>query len=177
MFTFGGMHPTTKRLYAALEEYLCRKDVGSTLAAQTLGLVSAQTINNWEERGVSQAGIVKASTICRIRTAWIEREELPMFEPIKINTHNHPDPVGGHLVSDVAPKAYNDNTVSAALNTLEKALVNLGMMGRERIAPMFESFARSPGSVIKNDITMLLENPEAIKSTIASETAQLQKTG
>jgi hypothetical protein len=165
MFIFQDMHPTTRRLYAALAEYLGKKDVGSTLASQTLGLASAQTMNNWEDRGVSQAGIVKASSICRIRPAWIEREELPMFEPIKISEYDQPKPAQTLIASEVAPKNHLDNSVNVALNTLEKALVNLGMSGRERIAPMFESFARSPGEVIKNDIAMLLESPDAIKST------------
>lgn len=176
MFTVSHMHPTAKRLYAALEEYLGRKDVGSTLAAQTLGLATAQTMNNWEERGVSQAGIVKASTICRIRTAWIEREELPMFETInpyaleQSNTNEH------HVVREKSATYFTPG-VASALDTLEKALVILDMAGRERIAPMFESFARSPGAVIKNDIAALLHNPDNIKSHSGSEQAQIHKTG
>lgn len=176
MFTVSNMHPTAKRLYAALEEYLGRKDVGSTLAAQTLGLATAQTMNNWEERGVSQAGIVKASTICRIRTAWIEREELPMFETINLSPLEQSN-TNGHHVAREKSATYFILGVASALDTLEKALVTLDMAGRERIAPMFESFARSPGEVIKNDIAMLLENSDSTKSPESQTQAQLQKTG
>lgn len=83
-----------------------------------------------------------------------------------------------HKVAEEDPNwTTRQQSIGSALDALEHALVKLDMYGRERIAPMFESFARSPGSVIKNDIAMLLENPEAIKSIIATEAAQLQKTG
>lgn len=176
MFTVVKMHETTRRLYTALEEMLGLKDVGSTLAAKTLGLSSAQTLNNWEERGVSKAGMVKASSMCGIRTAWIEREELPMFEPTRMNTPAQPDPLSNRVAEPDNSLAFGV-PISSALDTIEKFLVRLDMSGRERIAPLFESFARSPGAVIKKDIAMLLENPEDIKRFNTRETSGLQKTG
>ena len=169
------MHPTTQRLYAALGEYLNRKEVGSTLAAQTLGLASAQTINNWEERGVSQAGMVKASNLCGIRTIWIERGENPMFEPFKPTLSF--SFVGTHYTSDDIKNNWPDQKIQAALTTLENALINLGMAGRERLAPMFESFARSPGTVIKHDIAILLGNLDNNKSGANYEEPLVQKAG
>ncbi|MGV0960130.1 MAG: hypothetical protein ACOYB1_09865 [Limnohabitans sp.] len=171
MFTVEKMHETTKRLYEALESLLCVKSVGSTIAAQKLGLSSAQTINNWEERGVSKAGMVKASSICGIRTAWIERGELPMFETSAAGA----EPARHHVAESGEQLSFGVS-ISSALDALEKRLIKLDMQGRERIAPLFESFARSPGAVIKADIGSLLEGRDTVKSH-ASETPNLQKTG
>ena len=176
MFTVEFMHPTTRRLYEALQDVLGIKDVGSTLAAKTLGLGSAQTVNNWEERGVSNAGMVKASSVCGIRTAWIEREELPMLEPIKKAEPSHNESQTHQHVAEPDGLLQFSSGITQALDTLEAALVRLDISGRERIAPFFESFARSPGPVIKADITVLLRTPNAVKS-YAAEKADLQKTG
>lgn len=47
-------------------------------------------------------------------------------------------------------------SIKQALDALESALTNLDMTGRQMLAPLFESFARSPGAVVKNDIATLL---------------------
>ena len=87
------------------------------------------------------------------------------------------EPLPAPKVEEQAYGWHSDgDSIKQALSTLENALVQLDMAGRERIAPMFESFARSPGAVIKNDIAFLLENPDSIKSGY-SEKANLQKTG
>ncbi len=169
------MHETTKRLYTALESLLLVKSVGSTIAAQKLGLSSAQTIYNWEERGVSKAGMVKASSICGIRTAWIERGEMPMFEASSAETYAAADAAPHHVAQSGEQLSFGVSILSA-LDALEKRLTKLDMHGRERIAPLFESFARSPGAVVKDDIRSLLEGREALKS-YAAEKANLQKTG
>lgn len=177
MFTVLDMHPTTDRLYKALSQFLSVESVGSTLAAKTLGLSSAQTVSNWEDRGVSQKGIVKASTLCSIRTAWIERGELPMFEK-KSALVTSDDASSAHIASDsIADWAPESSKIMQALGVLETALCRLDLHGRERAAPLFESFARSPGTIVKNDIASLLENPESIKSYELAQKARLQKTG
>lgn len=73
-------------------------------------------------------------------------------------------------------QGYGGVNLKQALDLIETALIRLDMSGRERIAPLFESFARSPGAVIKADISLLLETPSAVKS-YAAEKADLQKTG
>jgi hypothetical protein len=148
------MHPTMQRLYAALSVLLNTEKVGSTAAAQALGLSSAQMVNNWEARGVSRAGMVKASSQYRIRTAWIERGELPMIESGKAATHHHST---AHHVGE-PPSTYLPAaiTVQQALDVLERELSALDMAGRERVAPLLESFARSPGAVVKHDIAETL---------------------
>lgn len=171
------MHVTAVRLYTALEAMLGVQDVGSTLAAEILKLKSAQTINNWESRGVSKTGMVQAETICGIRNAWIEHGELPMFDPARTKSAGI---ASAHQALQVEERIEHLNFsqgITSALNALENALIKLDLQGRERLAPMFESFARSPGAIIKNDITILLENPDSIKSSRSSEKTHLQKTG
>lgn len=74
----GSMHPTTERLYKALAAHLGSMP-GSTAAASALGFKSAQRMNNWDSRGVSQEGIVQAALQCKISPPWIVEGELPMF--------------------------------------------------------------------------------------------------
>ncbi len=182
VFTVEIMHPTTQRLYQALQVLLGVDNVGSTLAAKTLKVSSAQTINNWEERGVSKAGMVQASSLCGIRVAWIEREELPMIDPLRdISKKPNAQPAKDdrHPIRLEEPTttgwAMHTNKVKQALGVLEAALTNLDMQGRERIAPLFESFARSPGPIIKEDITMLLASTS--NKSEADQEASLQKAG
>lgn len=88
------------------------------------------------------------------------------------------DPLPAPKVEDQSiGKHYGAYNIKQALSALESALTQLDMAGRERIAPMFESFARSPGAVIKNDIAMLLANSDSTKSPESQTQAQLQKTG
>lgn len=102
-----------------------------------------------------------------------------MFEPIKLNTPGQADATATTLQisANEAMTPIYEPSILGALNVLEKALVNLGMAGRERVAPMFESFARSPGTVIKTDIAMLLENPDHSKSHASYTPAHIHKTG
>jgi transcriptional regulator with XRE-family HTH domain len=64
--------------------------------------------------------------------------------------------------------------LSQALDLIESALIRLDLVGRERVAPLFESLARSPGAVIKKDIEGLLRDPEAKKSS-TEENSVVQK--
>jgi transcriptional regulator with XRE-family HTH domain len=82
--------------------------------------------------------------------------------------HTAEEPAGVWVVADVK--------VVQALDVLETALTQLDMAGRERLAPLFESFARSPGAVIKADISALLACADPNKSRTA-QAALLQKTG
>ncbi len=71
----------------------------------------------------------------------------------------------------------SSTSIQAALDVLERELTKLDMPGRERMAPLFESFARSPGAVIKKDIAALLEAPDNIKSQASISQTFLQKIG
>ncbi len=84
----------------------------------------------------------------------------------------------GHHVSGQVNEewAVHTSKVKQALGVLETALTQLDLQGRERVAPLFESFARSPGSIIKQDIAMLLETTIHNKSDNVTET-NIQKTG
>ena len=70
----------------------------------------------------------------------------------------------------------HESKIKKALTVLETALTQLDLQGRERIAPLFESFARAPGAIIKQDIAMLLETGHHIKSVLVTD-ANLQKSG
>lgn len=85
---------------------------------------------------------------------------------------------GTHHVSEQASEVWPVHTskVKQALSVLETALTQLDMQGRERVAPLFESFARSPGSIIKQDIATLLETTTHNKSIDFPQT-NLQKAG
>ncbi len=182
MFTVNFMHPSTQRLYQALQVLLGVDNVGSTLAAKTLKVSSAQTINNWEDRGISKAGMVRASSQFGIRIAWLEREELPMIDPSwNANSKLYATPedeVRPPLCSEESPSSgwvLHSNKIKEALSVLETALSQMDMQGRERIAPMFGSFARSPGPIIKDDIAMMFVS--AANKSRSTQKTDFQKAG
>ena len=84
-----------------------------------------------------------------------------------------------HVVRDGDPDwPAPSGKIKHALVVLAAALSELDMAGRERMAPLFESFARSPGAIITNDIAAMLEGPTSIKSQpVSAQTKAFQKTG
>lgn len=149
-------------------------------AREKLGLTQLQLA---EKAGVAQGTIANVengirkkpreiTSIARalaVDAAWLEAGKGDPYPS------NQPDQ---HIAAERNANWTTDQAkIGSALDTLEHALAKLDMHGRERMAPMFESFARSPGAVIKKDIAMLLENPDTIKSPQASETTYLHKTG
>jgi transcriptional regulator with XRE-family HTH domain len=81
-----------------------------------------------------------------------------------------------HHVADTFTPLYPSNTpqthdIKKALQTLSQALTDLDMVGRQQIAPLFESFARAPGQVIIEDIAALLKERKQIKSSAAEKAA------
>lgn len=80
-----------------------------------------------------------------------------------------------HIVSEHTPEwGSTRERVQMALDVLETELTRLGLNGRERIAPLFESFARAPGAVIKQDISAVLEGTASDKS-LQIDQVQLHK--
>lgn len=65
------MHPKTLRLYAAIEKSIGRKLTGPTEVAGLLGLKTAQTAQNWEARGPSNAGILEANKRLGVQVAYV----------------------------------------------------------------------------------------------------------
>lgn len=77
------MHQTMVRLY------LAAKEMAETEGKSALGRLlneSPQTINNWESRGVSKAGMVKAQSIVGCSASWIETGSGPMSANLGIDT-------------------------------------------------------------------------------------------
>lgn len=69
--TIDGMkeiHPTTARLYAACEAL--RRIVGQSAVARLLA-ESPQTVKNWETRGVSEGGALKAQKVVECNAIWL----------------------------------------------------------------------------------------------------------
>ena len=62
------MHPVTERLYQAAQAI--RGISGQSAVARALN-ESPQTVKNWETRGVSKAGALKAEELIGVRAAWL----------------------------------------------------------------------------------------------------------
>lgn len=63
------MHPSMKRLYqAALEHHSIK---GPSALARALN-VSAQTVTNWETRGMSRQGLLTAQAKLKVSAEWLE---------------------------------------------------------------------------------------------------------
>lgn len=62
------MHPATERLYLAAKTL---SDIAGQSAVARVLNESPQTVKNWESRGVSRAGALKAEEILGVRAAWL----------------------------------------------------------------------------------------------------------
>jgi hypothetical protein len=78
MFTYpenGAMHMQMNRLYEAAEKL--RGIRGPSDIARAMN-ASPQTINNWESRGMSQAGMLKAQAVFGCSATWLADGNGPM---------------------------------------------------------------------------------------------------
>lgn len=117
------MHPTYQRLAEALQ--IAREVDGPIAPGEIANLMgeSAQTVTNWRSRGVSQAGIVKASTKFGIRAAFIEKGVRPELEAIDLGfTESLEAPVFSKRseASALAPINAGGNRPSALRKVLER---------------------------------------------------------
>jgi DNA-binding XRE family transcriptional regulator len=69
------MHEQMKRLYAAAKNL---RDVEGQSAVAKLLNVSPQTINNWEARGISNEGLLKAQEVIGCDAIWVRDGGRPM---------------------------------------------------------------------------------------------------
>jgi phage repressor protein C with HTH and peptisase S24 domain len=74
------MHPTMERLYKFVEDNF--GIVGQTEVATRLNNQSPQTLNNWEARGISKAGILLAAEVFGINSTFLETGKMPVVNPL-----------------------------------------------------------------------------------------------
>lgn len=85
------MHPATERLYQAAKTI---SDIAGQSAVARVLNESPQTVKNWESRGVSRAGALKAEEILGVRAAWLLTGEGAMSQdggapaPVVHSTHS-----------------------------------------------------------------------------------------
>lgn len=66
------MHPTMIRLYQAIKDLKGIEGNGSQTATANLLSTTSQVVKNWETRGVSKNGIIRASKILNISPEWLQ---------------------------------------------------------------------------------------------------------
>lgn len=121
------MHASAERLYKAAKD-LCNT-VGQSNLARLL-VESPQTVENWETRGVSNAGCVKAEGRIGCRAYWVSTGEGEM----RCNAPMHSDPrQPGHL------------GLEAALEIIGVALARTPADLREALASNMAGWARDGG--------------------------------
>lgn len=128
-----------------------------------------------EKAGVTQSTISNIEKGIRKRP----REIVRIAEALRVNPQWLETGKGSETPVYPSSKAENNDfsSIEQALEVLLVALSKLDMNGRERIAPLLESFARSPGEIIKHDICHFLEHFSTGKSTVAKYKTNVQKSG
>lgn len=84
------MNKSMQRLYEFLEkntELFAEKRGRQTTLQLSLGLDSSQTVNNWESRGISRNGALKAEQIYGVSANWIlhGKGEVKFTSPNKVD--------------------------------------------------------------------------------------------
>ncbi len=78
-FTLFVMHETTKRLYSVLREIdVIKSDREQSELAKFLNK-SPQVINNWEDRGISDNGLLEIQSKTGCSATWIRSGKAPKF--------------------------------------------------------------------------------------------------
>jgi hypothetical protein len=138
-----------KELGAAIASAMNKKNVGPTVLAAVFG-IKPPSVSDWKTRGCVKKNhlpklIAYFSDVVGPEHWGLSSTQNPFAAPSSAQEPN--------LNRLLTPPC---NNYKAALDTLAAGLSELDMAGRERIAPMFESFARSPGPVSVQDILEVL---------------------
>ena len=159
-----------KELGRALTEAMSKKGIGPTELAGRFG-IKPPSVSDWKARGCISKKHLPGVILYFRDVVSIEHWGLSnqTASALGINPTHFAEQVPAHY-------AVHGSKIRQALDVLETALTQLNMAGRDSIAPLLESFARSPGPVGKNDIARVLENPSAFKSHSAEKT-QIRKAG
>lgn len=73
--TLGNMDKTMERLYVAAR--VLKQIEGQSAVASAMG-ETPQTVNNWESRGMSQRGMMRAQEVFGCSPTWLKSEQGPM---------------------------------------------------------------------------------------------------
>jgi hypothetical protein len=138
-----------KELGAAIASAMEKKNVGPTVVAAAFG-VKPPSVSDWKTRGCVKKNHLPKLIAYFSDVVGPEHWGLSSVENLFAHQPMVQEPTLNHLL--IPPV----NSYKAALDTLAAGLSELDMAGRERIAPMFESFARSPGPVSIQDILAVL---------------------
>lgn len=91
------MHPTTQRLYTAAREM---RDVTGQSAVARLMDISPQVMKNWEARGVSEGGALKAQRVIGCDANWILTGESQLA--LKLGQDDKPAPTNHAVHEELA---------------------------------------------------------------------------
>ena len=123
--TIPWMHETAARLYEAAEQL--QNTVGQSAVARLLN-ESPQVVKNWETRGVSKAGAIKAQSVIGCSVTWLA--------------------TGAGLMrpSGAVPAVVQPPTLGEALEVVARCLNDLPDSAREQAAQHLQTLARAPDS-------------------------------
>lgn len=141
-----------------------------------------QTVKNWEQRGVSQRGLISAQRVFGADATWIEKGVLSPRPPGLIGSAIWPRPSG--LIGSVETTAAgaqeigprhseernSDIQLPAALDTLIAAIAVLPMESREPVAKALSMLAQAPDSAGWREQALI-----ALQSGDAERKAALKK--
>lgn len=122
--TIAAMHPSAERLYKAAQDLA--NTTGQSAVARLLN-ESPQTVKNWESRGVSKAGAIKAQEVIGCSATWITTGTGPT-----------------HTSAAQTPAA--PPTLEQALAVVARCLNDLPDSAREQAAQHLQTLARAPDS-------------------------------
>lgn len=94
------MEKTTERLYQAAKEL---KNIEKPAQLARLLNISQQTLTNWESRGVSQQGLVKAQSLIGVSVTWLVTGEGQMQPSLQL-------PTRGEVKDIHRPMLWSSNT-------------------------------------------------------------------
>ncbi|MDI9234338.1 hypothetical protein [Limnohabitans lacus] len=138
-----------KELGAAITSAMEKKKVGPTVLAAAFG-IKPPSVSDWKTRGCVKKNHLPKLIAYFSDVVGPEHWGLNSAENVfAVQPSAQQENLSHKLIPPV-------NNYKVALDTLAAGLSDLDMQGRERIAPMFESFARSPGPVSIQDILAVL---------------------
>lgn len=138
-----------KELGAAITTAMEKKKVGPTVLAAAFD-IKPPSVSDWKARGCVSKKHLPRLIAYFSDVVGPDHWGLNAAEALVMTPPTAQEPNLNHLLTPPV------NIYKVALDTLAEGLSELDMAGRERIAPMFESFARSPGPVSIQDILTVL---------------------
>lgn len=166
------MHESMKRLYEAA---LALKGAATPTEVAKLLDETSQVLNNWERRGISKGGLLKAQEAIGCRAEWLKRGSGPMTA-----FATYPKTAGGDPATHSDADSSDSLSLTKRIHTRRLPLIGWAQVGDIGVSPMedieIQAFMDSPYAAEPTDFLVQLATESMLPDFRPGEVIQVRMT-